>query len=26
VLDPNEVLADINRDNNTWKPVAKVVP
>ena len=26
VIDPNEVLADINRDNNTWKVVPRVVP
>ncbi|MFN8574514.1 MAG: M1 family metallopeptidase [Gemmatimonadaceae bacterium] len=26
VLDPNEVFADINRENNTWKAPANVVP
>lgn len=26
VIDPNEVLADINRDNNTWKAPPKVQP
>ena len=26
VVDPNEVFADINRDNNTWKAVTKVIP
>jgi hypothetical protein len=26
VIDPNEVFADINRDNNTWKAMAKVLP
>ena len=26
VIDPNEVLADVNRDNNTWKAVSPVVP
>jgi len=26
VVDPNEVFADINRENNTWKAATKVVP
>ena len=26
VVDPNEVFADVNRDNNTWKAVTRVVP
>jgi hypothetical protein len=26
IIDPNEVLADVNRDNNAWKPVARVQP
>lgn len=26
VIDPGEVLADINRDNNAWKVAARVVP
>ena len=26
VIDPNEVFADINRDNNTWKAAARVQP
>lgn len=26
VIDPNEVLADINRENNTWKAPPKVQP
>jgi hypothetical protein len=26
VADPNEVLADVNRDNNTWKKLTTVLP
>jgi hypothetical protein len=26
IIDPNEVLADVNRDNNAWKPIARVQP
>ncbi|MBK9411722.1 MAG: M1 family metallopeptidase [Gemmatimonadetes bacterium] len=26
VVDPNEVFADINRDNNTWKAPPRVIP
>ena len=26
VIDPKEVLADVNRANNAWKPVARVQP